>query len=168
MNLAELNQSDSEQAGIELLKCCGSSKWVKNILAARPFSSAAKLHVQAEKIWLELAKDDYLEAFAAHPKIGESKTPEKAKNTESWTSKEQAGMRYAADPLKLELEQQNRKYEKKFGYIFIVCATGKSAEEMLNLLQQRLENIPLIELRIAASEQNKITNLRLKKMLADA
>ena len=168
MNLAELNQSDSEQARIELLKCCGSSKWVNNIFAARPFSSVAQLHVQAEKIWLELGKDDYLEAFAAHPKIGESKAPEKAKNTESWTRKEQAGMLKAADPVKLELEKQNCKYEKKFGYIFIVCATGKSAEEMLDMLQQRLENSPLIELNIAACEQNKITILRLNHMLAGA
>ena len=168
MNLAEFNQGDSEQARIELLKCCGSSKWVINILAARPFSSTAQLYLKAEKIWLELGKDDYLEAFAAHPKIGEIKAPEKVKNTESWIRKEQAGMLNADDPLKLDLEKQNRKYEKKFGYIFIVCATGKSAGEMLNLLQQRLQNIPLVELRIAASEQNKITNLRLKKMLADA
>ena len=167
MNLAELNQGDSEQVRIELLKCCGSSKWVNNIFAARPFSSVAQLHVQADKIWLELGKDDYLEAFAAHPKIGESKAPEKAKNTENWTRKEQAGMLNTADQVKLELEKQNCKYEIKFGYIFIVCATGKSAEEMLDMLQHRLENSPLIELNIAACEQNKITNLRLNNMLAD-
>ncbi|MEZ7853023.1 MAG: 2-oxo-4-hydroxy-4-carboxy-5-ureidoimidazoline decarboxylase [SAR324 cluster bacterium] len=166
MNLAELNQGDSEQARIELLKCCGSRKWVNNILAARPFSSVDQLHAQAKDIWLELDKDDYLDAFAAHPKIGESKVPEKAKNTESWTREEQAGMLNADDPVKLELEKQNYKYEKKFGYIFIVCATGKSAEEMLDMLQQRLENIPLIELNIAACEQNKITILRLNNMLA--
>ena len=167
MNLAELNQGDSEQARIELLKCCGSRKWVNNILAARPFSSVDQLHAQAKDIWLELDKDDYLDAFAAHPKIGESKVPEKAKNTESWTRKEQVGMLNAADSVKLELEKQNYKYEKKFGYIFIVCATGKSAEEMLVLLQQRLENIPMIEINIAAWEQNKITKLRLNNMLVD-
>jgi 2-oxo-4-hydroxy-4-carboxy-5-ureidoimidazoline decarboxylase len=167
VNLTELNQADSEKACIELLKCCGSNKWVNNILAARPFSSVAQLHMQAEKIWVELGKDDYLEAFAAHPKIGESKAPEKAKNTESWTRKEQAGMLKAADTVKLELAKQNCKYEKKFGYIFIVCATGKSADEMLDILQKRLGNIPLIELNIAACEQNKITILRLNNMLAD-
>ena len=167
MILAELNQGDREQTRIELLKCCGSSKWVNNILAARPFSSVDQFHVQAEKIWLKLGKDDYLEAFAAHPKIGESKVPKKAKNTEKWTRNEQAGMRNSPDPVKLELKKQNRKYEKKFGYIFIVCATGKSAEEMLDLLQQRLENIPMIEINIAAWEQNKITKLRLNNMLVD-
>ena len=168
MNLVELNQGNSEKAHNELLKCCGSSKWVKNILAARPFSSIAELHVQAKKTWLELGEDDYLEAFASHPKIGESKVPEKAKNTVNWTRKEQFGMLSASDPVKLKLEKQNLKYEKKFGYIFIVCATGKSAEEMLDLLQNRLENSPLIELNIAACEQNKITILRLNNMLADA
>jgi 2-oxo-4-hydroxy-4-carboxy-5-ureidoimidazoline decarboxylase len=168
VNLTELNKAGSEKAHLELLKCCGSNKWVNNILAARPFSSVAQLQMQAERIWMELGKDDYLDAFAAHPKIGESKVPEKAKNTESWTKKEQSGMLKAADPVKLELEKQNCKYEKKFGYIFIVCATGKSAEEMLDMLQHRLENSPLIELNIAACEQNKITNLRLNNMLADA
>ena len=167
MNLTELNQGDSEQARIELLRCCGSSKWVNNILAARAFSSIEQLHVKAEKIWLELGKDDYLEAFAAHPKIGENKVPEKAKNTENLTRKEQAGILKATDPVKLELEKQNRKYEKKFGYIFIICATGKSAEEMLDLLQQRVENSPMIEINIAAWEQNKITKLRLNNMLTD-
>ena len=165
MNLVELNQGDREYARIELLKCCGSNKWVNNILAARPFSSAAHLNIQAEKIWLELDKDDYMEAFAAHPKIGEREDPEKAKNTETWTRKEQAGLINASYMVKQELEKYNREYVKKFGYIFIVCATGKSAEEMLDLLRQRLKNNPLIEIRIAAWEQNKITNLRLKKML---
>ena len=168
MNLADLNQGDREQARIELLKCCGSNNWVNNILAARPFSSVAQLHVQAETIWLDLGKDDYLEAFASHPKIGESKVPEKAKNTENWTRKEQAGILSASDPVKLKLEKHNYKYEKKFGYIFIVCATGKSAEEMLEMLQHRLENSAPIELNIAAYEQNKITLLRLNNMLADA
>ncbi len=168
MNLSELNRGDIEKSQIELLKCCGSSKWVDNILAARPFSSAAHLNVQAEKIWLELSKDDYLEAFAAHPKIGDRNTPEKAKNTEKWTRKEQAGMMTATESIKQELEKHNREYEKKFGYIFIVCATGKSAQEMLDLIRQRLKNTPQIEINIAAWEQNKITNLRLKKMLEDA
>ena len=113
MNLAELNQIDIEVAFIELIKCCGSIKWVNNILAARPFSSAAHLNILAEKIWLELDKDDYLEAFAAHPKIGESKTPEKAKNTEKWTRNEQAGMMTATESIKLELEKHNWEYEKK-------------------------------------------------------
>ena len=168
MNLVDLNKCDIKHAQIELLKCCGSTKWVENILAARPYSSVANLFELAEKIWLELSKDDYLEAFAAHPKIGQSKIPEKAKNTENWTQKEQAGMMSADVQTKLELVKQNRKYEEKFGYIFIVCATGKSASGMLELLRIRLENSSETELKIAAGEQMKITNLRLNKMLRDA
>ncbi|MBL4824284.1 MAG: 2-oxo-4-hydroxy-4-carboxy-5-ureidoimidazoline decarboxylase [SAR324 cluster bacterium] len=168
MNLVDLNKCDIKHAQIELLKCCGSTKWVENILAARPYSSVANLFELAEKIWLELSKDDYLEAFAAHPKIGQSKIPEKAKNTEKWTRKEQAGMMSADAQTKIELLKESRNYEKKFGYIFIVFATGKSAIEMLDLLRLRMENSPEMELHIAAQEQNKITNLRLKKMLSDA
>ena len=119
----------------------------------------------AGQIWSDLGEVDYLEAFAAHPKIGTSKPPDNAKNTESWTSKEQAGMMSADEQTKLKLKTKNQKYAEKFGYIFIVCATGKSASEILELLRIRLENSPETELEIAAGEQMKITNLRLNKML---
>ena len=168
MNLEELNQGDSEQACIELLKCCGSSQWTEKMLAARPYNSVSHLLELAGQIWSDLGEVDYLEAFAAHPKIGASKPPDNAKNTESWTSKEQAGMMSADEQTKLKLKTENQKYAEKFGYIFIVCATGKSASEMLELLRIRLENSPETELEIAAGEQMKITNLRLNKMLRDA
>ena len=168
MNLEELNQGDSEQACIELLKCCGSSQWTEKMLAARPYKSVPHLLELAGQIWSDLGEVDYLEAFAAHPKIGASKPPDNAKNTESWTSKEQAGMMSADEQTKLELKSKNQKYAEKFGYIFIVCATGKSASEILELLRIRLENSPETELEIAAGEQMKITNLRLNKMLRDA
>ena len=168
MNLEELNQGDSEQACIELLKCCGSSQWTEKMLAARPYNSVSHLLELAGQIWSDLGEVDYLEAFAAHPKIGASKPPDNAKNTESWTSKEQAGMMSADEQTKLKLKTKNQKYAEKFGYIFIVCATGKSASEILELLRIRLENSPETELEIAAGEQMKITNLRLNKMLRDA
>ena len=168
MNLEELNQGDSEQACIELLKCCGSSQWNEKMLAARPYNSVSHLLELAGQIWSDLGEVDYLEAFAAHPKIGASKPPDNAKNTESWTSKEQAGMMSADEQTKLKLKTKNQKYAEKFGYIFIVCATGKSASEILELLRIRLENSPETELEIAAGEQMKITNLRLNKMLRDA
>ncbi len=168
MNLDDLNKCDIKQVSIELLKCCGSTKWVEKMITTRPYSSATQLCVLAEKFWFDSGRDDYLEAFAVHPKIGESKIPEKAKNTENWTQKEQAGMMSADVQTKLELVKQNRKYEEKFGYIFIVCATGKSASGMLELLRIRLENSSETELKIAAGEQMKITNLRLNKMLRDA
>ena len=166
MDLEELNKCGIQQGQLELLKCCGSSCWVEKMLAVRPFSSAEQLYELAETIWLELVEVDYLEAFSAHPKIGESKIPVKSNNTKNWTEKEQAGMGSADEQTKLELVKQNRKYLEKFGYIFIVCATGKSAAEMLELLLIRLVNFPEMELEIAAAEQNKITNLRLKKMLS--
>ena len=168
MNLEELNQGDSEQACIELLKCCGSSQWTEKMLAARPYKSVSHLLELAGQIWSDLGEVDYLEAFAAHPKIGASKPPDNAKNTESWTSKEQAGMMSADEQTKLKLKTKNQKYAEKFGYIFIVYATGKSASEILELLRIRLENSPETELEIAAGEQMKITNLRLNKMLRDA
>ena len=168
MNLEELNQGDSEQACIELLKCCGSSQWTEKMLAARPYNSVSHLLELAGQIWSDLGEIDYLEAFAAHPKIGASKPPDNAKNTESWTGKEQAGMMSADEQTKLKLKTENQKYAEKFGYIFIVCATGKSASEMLEMLRIRLENSPETELEIAAGEQMKITNLRLNKMLRDA
>ena len=168
MNLEELNQGDSEQACIELLKCCGSSQWTEKMLAARPYNSVSHLLELEGQIWSDLGEVDYLEAFAAHPKIGASKPPDNAKNTESWTSKEQAGMMSADEQTKLKLKTENQKYAEKFGYIFIVYATGKSASEILELLRIRLENSPETELEIAAGEQMKITNLRLNKMLRDA
>ena len=168
MNLEELNQGDSEQACIELLKCCGSSQWTEKMLATRPYKSVSHLLELAGQIWSDLGEVDYLEAFAAHPKIGASKPPDNAKNTESWTGKEQAGMMSADEQTKLKLKTENQKYAEKFGYIFIVCATGKSASEMLEMLRIRLENSPETELEIAAGEQMKITNLRLNKMLRDA
>ena len=168
MNLEDLNHCDIKQAHIELLKCCGSNQWTEKLLAARPYKSVSHLLELAGQIWSDLGEVNYLEAFAAHPKIGASKPPDNAKNTESWTSKEQAGMMSADEQTKLKLKTENQKYAEKFGYIFIVYATGKSASEILELLRIRLENSPETELEIAAGEQMKITNLRLNKMLRDA
>jgi len=168
VDLENLNHCDIKQAHIELLKCCSSSQWTEKMLAVRPYKSVSHLLELAGQIWSDLVEVDYLEAFAAHPKIGASKPPDNAKNTESWTSKEQAGMMSADEQTKLKLKTENKKYAEKFGYIFIVCATGKSASEMLELLRTRLENSPETELKIATGEQMKITNLRLNKMLRDA
>ena len=168
MDLENLNHCDIKQAHIELLKCCSSRQWTEKMLAVRPYKSVSHLLELAGQIWSDLVEVDYLEAFAAHPIIGASKPPDNAKNTESWTNKEQAGMMSADEQTKLKLKTENQKYAEKFGYIFIVCATGKSASEMLELLRTRLENSPETELKIATGEQMKITNLRLNKMLRDA
>jgi len=114
VNLEDLNHCDIKQAHIELLKCCGSSLWTEKMLAVRPYNSVSHLLELAGQIWSDLGEVDYLEAFAAHPKIGASKPPDNAKNTESWTSKEQAGMMSADEQTKLKLKTKNKKYAEKF------------------------------------------------------
>ena len=121
---------------------------------------------RAEAIWLGLRPEDWLEAFAAHPKIGADRAPTKQQATAAaWSKREQAGMDTAADKVRDALEGANRLYEEKFGFIFIVCATGKSAEEMLAICRARLGNSVESEMHIAADEQRKITEFRLNKLL---
>lgn len=148
-----------------LLECCGSSRWAAEMLAARPFPDVPSLEAAAADIWWRLAPEDWLEAFSKHPKIGEKEIGEKGKVSE-WSSREQSGMNSAGRDTAEKLAGLNRIYFDKFGWIFIVCATSKSAEEMLRLLEARLANPPEEELRIAAAEQNKITLLRLRKLLS--
>ena len=143
-----------------LLACCGSHNWAAQMLAARPFPDVLNLETAATDIWWRLTPADWLEAFSKHPKIGE-----KGKVSE-WSSQEQSGTNSAAMETAEKLATLNRIYFDQFGWIFIVCATGKSAEEMLSLLEARLANQPEDELRIAAAEQNKITLLRLRKLLS--
>jgi allantoicase len=139
----------------ELRACCGSTEWVRRMIAARPMSNAFET---AEEIWSSLGEKDWLEAFATHPRIGERKTS-------GWASQEQSGAASAASETRAALRDTNREYEEKFGFIYIVCATGKSAEEMLTIARERLANEREQELRIAAGEQLKITKLRMRKLV---
>ncbi len=133
---------------------------------ARPFADTDKLLKQATQIWHSLEPQDWLEAFAAHPKIGARQTaPQQPAQSAEWSRGEQSGTHTATDSTRDVLAEANRLYEEKFGYIFIVCATGKSAEEMLALCRQRVHNAADLELRIAADEQRKITEIRLQKLL---
>ena len=167
MTLEELNTINQPQLREELLKCCGSSTWVKMMMAYFPADSMEELLEQAEEIWYECSEDDWKEAFAHHPKIGDvGSLTKKFASTAQWASGEQSGVNTATTETITALAEGNRLYEEKFGYIFIVCATGKSAEEMLKLLQDRLQNELGKELKIAAGEQNKITKLRLQKLIA--
>jgi allantoicase len=158
MTLAEIDEP-------RLLECCGSRNWAAQMLAARPFLDVLSLETAATEIWWRLAPADWLEAFSKHPQIGEKETGEKGK-VNAWSSQEQSGMNSATMDTAEKLAALNRIYFDKFGWIFIVCATGKSAEEMLRLLEARLTNRPDDELRIAAAEQNQITLLRLRKLLS--
>jgi len=164
--LDRLNSLSREEAEAGFLKCCGSAKWAQRMAQLRPFQTAEQLHDSAGRVWWGLQQEDWLEAFRQHSKIGEKKAAvAQTPRTSKWAREEQSGTRNARPELLDALAQANRKYQERFGYIFIVCATGKSAEEMLALLEQRLHNSPAAEIRIAAEEQSKITRLRLEKLL---
>lgn len=166
MSLAELNLLPLPQLTQALEKCCGTQSWVEQMISMFPFSDEKSLFAAAEKVWYSCAENDWKEAFTHHPKIGDiDSLKKKFGSTAQWASGEQAGVNVAAQDVLEALVAGNEMYEKKFGYIFIVCATGKSAEEMLDLLMARLRNDPQKEIKIAIDEQNKITKLRLEKLL---
>jgi 2-oxo-4-hydroxy-4-carboxy-5-ureidoimidazoline decarboxylase len=165
MTIAEFDHLNVEKKKELLLQCCGSSAWVNRMLDIFPVEDLVELLEGAEEIWYDCKESEWLEAFEHHPKIGDiNSLKEKFASTKEWASNEQSGVNEASESLINELADANKKYEHKFGFIFIVCATGKSAEEMLNLLKSRLDNIREDEIKIAASEQNKITKLRLEKL----
>jgi len=167
-NLAMLNALPAELAEAALAACCGSAIWVRRMAQARPFASLEAVQTAAESIWADLAMEDWLQAFVAHPQIGEKQGPAAGAQSHAWAEKEQSGTAGAAADTMTQLATANQQYAEKFGYIFIVCATGKSADEMLAILRARLQNGPDTELKIAATEQAKITRLRLEKFLGEA
>jgi OHCU decarboxylase len=141
-----------------LLACCGSRAWVKKMEESQPFATAEQMFDAADRIWWTLGPDDWREAFAAHPKIGERSSDEQA-------GREQAGMNEAAAEVRARIAAGNRTYLERFGHIYIVCATGKTASQMAEILESRLVNDAVTELRIAAAEQRQITRLRLERWL---
>ncbi len=166
MGLETVNQQSPEEARHTFMQCCTSSAWVERMAASRPFQGADILFETADRHWSELGTTDYLEAFEGHPKIGDvSSLRAKYANTKALAGAEQSGVNTATEETLKALADGNTAYEEKFGFIFIVCATGKSAEEMLELLNQRLPNDRETELRNAAEEQRKITRIRLEKLV---
>lgn len=164
--LSSFNRLAPAQAQSELIRCCGSKDWAEQVTQSRPYINAASLYAQAEQIWNSLPRESWLEAFGHHPRIGEKQLREKFGSTAQWAEQEQKGASGASEETLAALVQGNKDYESRFGYVFLVCATGKSADELLSLLQQRLNNEPLAEIRVAAAEQAKITRLRLEKWLS--
>ena len=163
--LERLNSLPEPLAKLDLQRCNGSSKWVARMLANRPFHTMEDLLTTADREWQSLAEPDFLEAFSHHPKIGDADSlRKKFAATATWASSEQAAVQSADEATIQALAAGNSAYEQKFGFIFIICATGKSAPEMLTALNQRLPNTRSTELKIAATEQSKITALRLKKL----
>lgn len=152
-----LDAMDATRAAAELSACCGSRAWVEQMVAARPFGNWEKLNATAERVWSKLGKEDLIQAFQSHPRIGEK--------GRGWSAQEQAGTRGANSQTISQLAEANREYEKRFGHGYLVCATGRSADEMLANLRERMKNKPEEELRVAAGEQQKITRLRLQKLV---
>lgn len=150
-----------ELSETELRQCCAASRWVAGMLAAQPFADADAALAAADAVWRELGPDDWLEAFAAHPRIGD-------RTASGASAREQAGVRGADADTLAALAEGNRAYERRFGFVFLICATGKTAGEMLAALRARIDNDRATELRIAAAEQLQITRLRLARALKEA
>jgi 2-oxo-4-hydroxy-4-carboxy-5-ureidoimidazoline decarboxylase len=165
--LARWNQLPAEEAAQEIMACCGSAAWARSMASRRPLQDEASLLTASDEIWNCLATRDWMEAFSKHPRIGERKAPpEAAAQSAEWSTLEQRGVATAGEAVQSTLAEANQQYEQRFGRVFIVCATGKSAPEMLEILHRRLRNDDATELREAAEEQRKITNIRLKKWLS--
>lgn len=164
--LEALNTLPAEDAFKTLMRCCGSTRWAKAMAERRPFETVDMLHKVADIEWEVVGREDVLEAFTHHPRIGAdiAQLREKYASTASWSSGEQSAVSQAHEDILEALRDGNVAYEKRFGFIFIVCATGKSAEEMLEILNARMPNEPAQELAIAKGEQGKITHLRLEKL----
>jgi allantoicase len=169
LGLKRLNTLIGDDAESELRACCHSQEWVRRMVERRPFSRPADLFEAADEIWRSLRPEDWLEAFRAHPRIGDRPTDkETTRDTGShkkWASEEQSGVQGAGQTTLAELAYMNHRYEAKFGFVFLICATGKSADEMLASAKERINNTPNAELSIAAEQQRQITRIRLEKLL---
>jgi 2-oxo-4-hydroxy-4-carboxy-5-ureidoimidazoline decarboxylase len=168
ITVQELNELPATRAAELLAACCGAPRWVSTMVARRPYASIDEVLASADDVWASLDQHDWREAFARHPRIGEAETaPPNDERERTWAAGEQSSVATAQESVRDALVEANIKYERRFGYIYIVCATGKSADEMLALARGRLHNSPKVELRVAAEEQRKITRLRLEKLFAD-
>jgi OHCU decarboxylase len=166
VTLDELNALPASEATDLFLSCCGSSAWAKEMVKGRPYSSVGKLLDTADQTWSAATPDQIREAFAHHPRIGETKAAATQSDlAKQWAMAEQAKLKLASSNVHDQMTLVNSAYEARFGYIYIVSAMGKSADEMLELARKRLRNDPERELKLAAGEQGKITRLRLKRLL---
>lgn len=146
--------------------CCGSRRWAERVLAQRPYASAERLYDAAHKEWAELSRKDWLEAFRHHPPIGATKAKEKQSRTaRQWSAEEQGAAQRVTAETQAVMAAANEAYEAAFGHVFLICAAGKTSEEILQSIQQRLSNDAEVEMQVAAEEQRKITRLRLQKLL---
>ena len=163
--LAAWNDAEDADAVRVLLHCCAAQRWARAMASQRPFANEAALYAAADALWATMQEPDWMEAFHAHPRIGARKAAEASQQSKAWSSQEQAQVQAAQSSVLSALAEGNRAYEERFGFTYIVCATGKSAEEMLAILQRRLESSRDAELREAAEQQRQITQIRLRKWL---
>lgn len=167
LSVAALDRMPTEQAGALLHECAGTARWTAGMLARRPFVSFARIGTIADEVWATLGPDDWRAAFAHHPRIGASAGAEaQGARGREWSAREQAGLAGSAGEVRAALADANREYERRFGHIYIVCAAGKSAEELLAIARARLTNDPERELVVAAEELRQIMQLRLTRLLA--
>lgn len=159
------NGTDAEVAAATLLSCCASQRWARAVAAQRPYATADDLFETAGRVWAAMDEHDWLEAFRAHPRIGERKAAHATPQSAQWSRQEQFAANAAEQTVLDELADGNRRYEELYGFTYIVCATGKSAEEMLQILRRRLASDRQSELREAAEQQRQITQIRLRKWL---
>jgi 2-oxo-4-hydroxy-4-carboxy-5-ureidoimidazoline decarboxylase len=164
--LARWNQLPVTDAENEILPCCGSRAWAMGVVSQRPFANEAALLAASDEIWHSLDEPDWMEAFRSHPRIGESVAHGSSEQSAAWAGQEQRNVAAADEAVKIALAEGNREYERRFQHIFIVCATGKAAPEILSILRRRLDNDAATELCEAAEQQRLITQIRLKKWLS--
>lgn len=169
-SLDDLNTASREEALAALSSCVGSKKWADALVDARPYADQDSLEETAARSSNELGPDDWIEAVSSHPRIGDrtsaqpSTTGRSSERVSEWASGEQSGTRSASHETLATLAAANAAYEQRFGYIFIVCATGKTSSEMIETCRKRLSNDPATELSVAADELRKIARLRLRKL----
>ncbi len=163
--LAEWNQLPESDALAPVLACCGSQAFARAVARARPYPDRDSLLANADEIWWSLSARDWLEAFGCHPRIGES-AANAPHQFSAWSTEEQSQARIAAGPVLDLIASKNREYEARHGFLYIVCANGRSADELLAILDRRLHNSTEVELREAAEQQRQITHLRIGKWLA--
>jgi 2-oxo-4-hydroxy-4-carboxy-5-ureidoimidazoline decarboxylase len=163
--LADWNHLPEAEALAPVLACCGSNAFASAVIHERPYSDVNSLLATADDIWWSLAEHDWLQAFACHPRIGEL-TANASHQFSAWSTEEQSKARTAAESVLDAIARKNREYEARHGFIYIVYASGKSAEELLAILDRRLTNTTEAEIREAAEQQRQITHLRIRKWLA--
>jgi 2-oxo-4-hydroxy-4-carboxy-5-ureidoimidazoline decarboxylase len=166
--LARWNRLSAEEAENEIVACCGSRAWARQMASRRPIADAAVLLSASDDVWHILSEQDWIEAFQSHPRIGASRAePCVDRRSAGWSADEQRRVGDEGDAVKVALEKGNHEYEQRFGRIFIVCATGKTGAEILEILRHRLHNDGATEMREAAEQQRQITRLRLQRWLSE-